>query len=109
MRRMIPVEQCPVCKGTDLRPFAMNQRSQQSLHFAQVRCEDCHVLIAEPQASGEELDRYYNAVYYQQMWPDPETVWRNNPQTYGRYELRLMRKMWSTCPPPKSAEAVEIG
>jgi len=106
---MIPVEHCPVCKGTDLRPFAMNRWSQQALHFAQARCEDCHVLIAQPQASDEELDRYYLNVYYQQKWPDPDAIWKYNPLAYGRYELPLMRKMWSTWPPPDSAETVEIG
>jgi len=106
---MIPLEKCQVCGGTDLRPFAMNRWSRECLHFAQAQCKDCRLLVSQPQASDEELTKYYRCVYFEQKWPDPESVWKTNERLYHRYELALMRKLWSQWPPPESAETVEIG
>lgn len=106
---MRPVEKCQVCGGTDLRPFAMSQWSRDCLHFAQAQCKDCRLLVSQPQASDEEIEKYYCCVYFEQKWPDPELVWKANERLYYRYELALMRKLWSQWPPPDSAETVEIG
>jgi len=106
---MIPVEKCQVCGGTDLRPFAMNRWSRDCLHFTQAQCKDCRLLVSQPQASDEEIAKYYRCTYYEQKWPDPEVVWKTNQRLYYRYELALMRKLWSEWPPPDSAETVEIG
>ncbi len=87
----------------------MNRRSRDCLRFAQAQCKDCRLLVSQPQASDEEIEKYYRCMYYEQKWPDPELVWKTNQRLYYRYELALMRKLWSQWPPPDFAETVEIG
>jgi len=62
-----------------------------ALHFAQARCAGCGLLISQPQASEGEMDGYYGRSYFEDQWPDAESIWRQNRKAYTRYELPLMR------------------
>jgi 2-polyprenyl-3-methyl-5-hydroxy-6-metoxy-1,4-benzoquinol methylase len=106
---MRPLESCPVCKGSVLRPFAMNPWSPRCLHFAQVRCHGCGLVAAQPQATEEEMDAYYSAIYYEQHTDEAEAHWRVNVRDYPLYELPLMERLWSAYPPPRGGTVAEIG
>jgi 2-polyprenyl-3-methyl-5-hydroxy-6-metoxy-1,4-benzoquinol methylase len=98
-----------VCGGSALRPFAMMPWDAHQLHLAQARCAGCGLLIAQPQATEEELTVYYSSVYYEQHGLDAETHWRINCRDYARYELPLMERLWARSPPPPGAHVAEIG
>lgn len=106
---MRPIESCPVCRGSDLRPFAMDAWTPGQLHFAQARCRGCGLVAAQPQATADELDAYYKARYYEQHQLDEETHWRVNVRDYPLYELPMMERLWSRFPPPRGATVAEIG
>ncbi len=106
---MQEVERCPLCDSTRLAPHGACTRTERTLHFAQVRCRDCDLLISQPQASLDEMDRYYREVYYQEVWTDPDAVWAENSAAYRRCELPLLKRLWAKWPPPARGEAVEIG
>src|SRR2546428_889939 len=97
---MIPVQECPVCKGTEFQPFALDPWRPGRLHFAQARCRGCGLLAAQPQASPEEMEQYYCQHYYQELWPDPERSWISNTEGYEGNEWRLMQQLWRDWPPP---------
>jgi len=103
------VERCPICGGDRIEPYAMDAWAPPALHFAQARCAGCGLLISQPQASEAEMDAYYGRSYFEEQWPDAESIWRQNPEAYTRYELPLMRELWANWPPPPSAAAVEVG
>src|SRR5206468_8444395 len=67
MRR---IEQCPLCGGRRLPPFAMASGQRVLLHFAQVRCRGCGLLISQPQAGAEEIERFYAHTFYEEVWTD---------------------------------------
>src|SRR5437762_3611685 len=90
---MIRVTSCPVCGATDLVPFAASRLLQDQLHFAQVRCSKCGLLIAQPQASADEMDRYYRQHYYQERWSDEEGLWQLNMLDHERCILPTLRRL----------------
>ena len=90
---MIRVISCPVCYATDLVPFAASRLGRQQLHFAQVRCSGCGLLIAQPQASADEMDRYYRQHYYQERWSDEDGLWQENMLAHERYTLPTLRRL----------------
>lgn len=106
---MRPLESCPVCGGSALRPFAMDPWSPRCLHFAQVRCAGCGIVAAQPQATEEELDAYYTSIYYEQHNDSAETHWQENVRDYPLYEVPLMERLWSAFPPPRGGSVAEIG
>jgi 2-polyprenyl-3-methyl-5-hydroxy-6-metoxy-1,4-benzoquinol methylase len=106
---MVPVKSCPICGGQQLRPFALDPCSSAKLHFAQSRCTDCKLLIAQPQADDQEIAQYYAERYFEQHFPDPEAIWEANLKNYTRYELQLMRRLWRDWPPLQGGRAVDIG
>ncbi len=103
------VERCPICAGDRLEPYAMDAWAPPALHFAQARCARCGLLISQPQASEAEMEAYYGGSYYEQQWPNPEAVWRENTGLYRRYELPLMERLWADWPPPAGGTIAEIG
>src|SRR5438552_1275664 len=90
---MIRVTSCPVCRETDLVPFAASRLRHDQLHFAQVRCSGCGLLIAQPQASVDEMDRDYRQHYYQERWSDEEGLWQQNTLAHERYTLPTLRRL----------------
>jgi len=106
---MKPVTQCPVCRSEDLRPYAMVKWSPATLHFAQARCAGCGLLVSQPQATDEEMREFYENIYYQQIWPDPDSIWVENSQHYRDYEWPLFQSLCKDWPPPPGGRAVEIG
>jgi SAM-dependent methyltransferase len=66
-------------------------------------------MISQPQASADEIDRYYREQYYRQQWPEGDAVVAENTPTYQRYELPLMKRLWADWPPRPGGRAVEIG
>jgi hypothetical protein len=103
------LEQCPICGGENLQPFAMDPWTPNRLHFAQACCKDCGLLAAQPQASDDEMEAYYAHVFYEQQWSDPEALWSMNTETYGECELPLMEQLWADWPPPAGGTVAEIG
>jgi len=104
------VERCPLCGGTRFGPYGACTRTERTtLHFAQVRCRQCHLLISQPQASSEEMECYYREVYYQTVWTDPDAIWAENGAAYRTCELPLLQRLWADWPPPAGAKAAEIG
>jgi SAM-dependent methyltransferase len=101
------VEQCPLCQGRRLVPFAKAQRQQVLLHSEQVRCRDCGLLISQPQASEAEIADFYAHTFYEQIWPDADAT--NNAQQYRADEFPLMQRLWADWPPPTAASVVEVG
>jgi 2-polyprenyl-3-methyl-5-hydroxy-6-metoxy-1,4-benzoquinol methylase len=106
---MRPVQTCPVCSGSSLQPFSMLPWHPTYLHLAQARCTGCGLLVAQPQATEEELTAYYSSHYYEGHSLDSETHWRLNCRDYVRYELPLMERLWARSPPPPGARVGEIG
>jgi SAM-dependent methyltransferase len=104
---MKKVDECPVCHGRRFRPFAMASAQSVLLHFAQVRCLGCDLLVAQPQASEDEIARFYARSFYEEIWPDPRVT--DNEAPYRADELPLMRRLWADWPPPDGAAAVEVG
>jgi SAM-dependent methyltransferase len=100
---------CPVCKAEDLVPYAMSPAAPGALHFAQSRCSNCGLLLAQPQATQEEMDTYYGGQYYETEWPDPDAVWQSNSKANASNELPLMEALWRRWPPRTGGHAVEIG
>ena len=103
------LEQCPICGGGNLQPFAMAPWTPNRLHFAQARCADCGLLAAQPQASDAEMESYYAHTFYEQQWPDPEAIWAMNTGAYGQCELPLLKRLWADWPPPVGGPVAEIG
>ncbi|HET7875186.1 MAG TPA: class I SAM-dependent methyltransferase [Methylomirabilota bacterium] len=103
------VERCPLCGDSGLRPYAMNAWAPTALHFAQARCNGCGLLISQPQASEAEMESYYRRAYYEDRWPDPEAVWKENTALYRRHELPLMQRLWADWAPPAGGAVAEIG
>jgi 2-polyprenyl-3-methyl-5-hydroxy-6-metoxy-1,4-benzoquinol methylase len=100
------VEQCPVCHGREMTPFAMAS-GKGLLHHAQVECRGCGLLISQPQATVEEMRHFYQRTYYDELWPDP--IAYDTMRLYRNDELDLMRRLWGDTPPPPGAEVIEIG
>jgi 2-polyprenyl-3-methyl-5-hydroxy-6-metoxy-1,4-benzoquinol methylase len=100
---------CPVCGSGDFQPFALNAWSSGALHFAQVRCKNCGLLISQPQVSDIGACEYYSHSYYEELWPDADALWAQNTRDHSTYELPLMRKLWADWPPPAGGRAIEIG
>jgi 2-polyprenyl-3-methyl-5-hydroxy-6-metoxy-1,4-benzoquinol methylase len=103
------IEQCPVCGDTSLRPYAMSPYDRANLHFGQVRCDGCRLLISQPQADAERMASYYKSEYFEANWPDPDALWRLNREAYARFELPILKSLWRDWPPPAGAEVVEVG
>ncbi len=76
-----------------MKPFAASFSVDPQLHFAQVRCRGCGLLIAQPQASTEEMDRYYRSAYYQVTWSDEEGLWRQNGDAHAKRTLPLLKRL----------------
>ena len=104
MRR---VARCPVCGGVTLLPFAADQFGDQ-LHFAQVRCVGCRLVISQPQASQDEMHEYYQHRYYEQHWPDAPALWTLNTSRHATVTLPALRQLWSgwICP---RGRVLEVG
>ncbi|APR75072.1 SAM-dependent methyltransferase [Minicystis rosea] len=98
-----------MCGGTELLPFTLSPWTPDRLHFSQARCAGCGLVVAQPQATEEELATYYATRYYEQHPLDAETHWQENVRDYPRYELPLMERLWSGFAPRAGAEVAEIG
>jgi SAM-dependent methyltransferase len=79
------------------------------LHFAQARCADCGLLVAQPQASDAEMESYYGRAFFEEQWPDPERLSALNAEAYQRHEWPLMQQLWKEWPPSPGARVVEVG
>ena len=88
------VATCPVCHRVTLRPFAAIMFGDQ-LHFAQVRCADCGLVISQPQASQDEMDDYYRHRYFEQHWSDAPALSAMNRSRHERVTLPAFRQLWS--------------
>ena len=103
------VAACAVCGGKRLEKYTSDPQAAGMLHFAQVRCDTCGLLISQPQASPTEIERYYRETYYALHWPDAAKLAAENETIYGRHEWPLMQRLWARWPPPKGRSIVEIG
>jgi 2-polyprenyl-3-methyl-5-hydroxy-6-metoxy-1,4-benzoquinol methylase len=106
---MRPLLACPVCGGSDLRPFAMDAWQPGNLHIGQARCAGCGLVAAQPQASPDELAAFYEGTYYEEHPIDPETHWQENVRDYPRYELPLLERLSAGFAPPPGGRVGEIG
>jgi SAM-dependent methyltransferase len=100
---------CPVCGGSQLQPYAASAPAPDRLHTVQAICTGCGLLVSQPQASADEMARYYREHYYREHWPDGEAIVAENAAAYTRRELPLMRRLWSAWPPRRGGRAAEIG
>jgi SAM-dependent methyltransferase len=87
----------------------MGPREATTLHFGQAQCARCGLLISQPQASQAEIESYYRRGYYEDQWPDPEAVSKENTALYRRHELPLMEHLWADRRPPAGGSVAEIG
>ena len=106
---MVPVTSCAVCGGRDLRPHALSEWREGILHFAQARCAGCGLIISQPRATADEIDRYYRDEYYARHWPDGNRIVNNNRPIYARHEVPEMQRLWRDWPPPEHASIFEVG
>jgi SAM-dependent methyltransferase len=107
---MIPVRECPLCGGIDLPPFAASPiRGDRQLHFAQVRCRGCGLLIAQPQAEAHEIDSYYRGRYYEEQWSDGPNLCEANVEMHRRATLPVLDRLCDGWAPPAPALVAEIG
>ena len=104
------VPQCPVCGCDRLIPFSQNRWRPRVLHLAQARCDDCGMLVSQPQAELADLDRYYSDEYYQEPTDDEiRAKFDFFRGLYQRHEWPLIQSLWRENPPPKGGSAVEVG
>ena len=106
---MVHVERCAVCDGTDLLPYSFVPWRRERLHWAQVRCASCHLLISQPQASADEITTFYRDAYYAGEFADAAAVDRETEALHNRYDIPLMQQLWADWPPPPAASVVDIG
>ena len=104
------VERCPCCGDERLLPFALTEWVDGVLHFAQARCAGCGMLVSQPQADPEDVDRYYRSEYYQSA-DSKETRSKADDirWIYERYDWPIMNSLWRNRPPPPGADVVEVG
>jgi SAM-dependent methyltransferase len=55
------------------------------------------------------MDRYYRDVYYKAHWPNAEGLTKDNAACYERWELPIMKALWSEWSPPSGGSVAEIG
>lgn len=106
---MVHVDACPVCACANLDPYTASVPSPDHLHHAQARCRGCGLLISQPQATREDMERYYRDTYYRMHWPDPDTLTRDNALCYQRHELPVLKALWRDWPPPRGGRVIEVG
>jgi 2-polyprenyl-3-methyl-5-hydroxy-6-metoxy-1,4-benzoquinol methylase len=95
---------CLVCRSSAASPFGFAPGAP--LHQRQVRCRSCGLLISDPQADPDQLERYYRDIYFDLLHSDPSDTWE---RCYRDGELPLIEQLWGTEAPPKGARLVEIG
>src|SRR2546425_672864 len=100
------VEECLVCRGRELEPFAMAS-GHALLHTAQGRCRRGGPLLSPPPASAEGVEPLYPRPHYQELWPDADAV-ATRP-AYEREELPLIKELAADWPLPPGGEAIEVG
>jgi 2-polyprenyl-3-methyl-5-hydroxy-6-metoxy-1,4-benzoquinol methylase len=63
------VERCPGCGGRSFRPFAFTVEAERGrdMHFAQTRCRDCDLVFSDPVAGPDDLQRFYDSTYYEDL------------------------------------------
>ena len=91
-----PVDHCPLCGSERLLPFGAAPDAALALHPLQSRCDECGVLVSNPRVSEQERDRYYQASYYEQQWPDGERVMRENLTTHAAHDVALIERVSGT-------------
>ena len=106
---MVGVAECPVCHGRDLVPYSFDAWSAADLHFAQVRCAGCGLLISQPQATAAEMAALYRHSYYDEHWPDAEGIFRETSALNERHEFALLQQLWASWPPPAGGSIVDVG
>jgi 2-polyprenyl-3-methyl-5-hydroxy-6-metoxy-1,4-benzoquinol methylase len=90
---MLRVDACPICGSSELRPYAASSFRDNQLHFAQVRCGRCGLLIAQPQASAEDMDRYYRRAYYEGPWSDEDVLYKYNALAHQRATMPVLQRL----------------
>ena len=106
---MVPVDRCAVCDGTDLLPYSFVASRRERLHWAQVRCTGCGLLISQPRASLDEITRFYRDTYYAGELADAAAIDHTSEPFFERYDLPLVKELWSDWPPPAGASVVDVG
>jgi 2-polyprenyl-3-methyl-5-hydroxy-6-metoxy-1,4-benzoquinol methylase len=79
------------------------------MHIGQARCAGCGLVMAQPQATDDELTVYYADAYYEQHYVDPDAHWSDNVRDYERYEIPLIERLWSGFEPPAGGSLAEFG
>ncbi len=66
---MKAVTRCPACDGRSFTPFSFTVESERNgaVHFAQTRCQDCDLVLSNPVAGPDELERFYREEYYEEV------------------------------------------
>jgi SAM-dependent methyltransferase len=106
---MKSVSACPVCGGGALRPFSsVPEPPNGGLHFAQVRCARCSLVISQPQATDSGISEYYRRAYYEVHWPDARAVWLANAARHRRVTMPSLEKLWDGWIGRRGA-ALEVG
>lgn len=111
---------CPLCGSPALRPFSLDAASRsrlggdppkppRALHTAQARCRGCGLVMAQPQATEEDLRRYYTERYYEEHPTEAEAHFAENVRDYPLYEIPWMERLWAGFPPPARGSLAEVG
>ena len=91
-------------------PFAADPIGiERRLHFAQMRCRECDLLIAQPQADAREIDEYYRSHYYEEHWEDGRAVFEENALDQQCTTLPALDRLWNGWTPALSSSIVEVG
>jgi SAM-dependent methyltransferase len=98
---------CPICERGDLSPYWMLKVPEKGgVHTSMYRCGTCGLLVSNPMAGQEDLDKFYNT-YYSEFLPaylerDASEQTANEP----RYVLlaEAMKKQF-----PRGGKVLDIG
>jgi SAM-dependent methyltransferase len=61
---------CPICEQDDFSPYWMLKAPEKGgVHTSMYRCGSCGLLVSNPMAGPEDLDKFYNS-YYSVFRPD---------------------------------------
>lgn len=87
----------------------MDAWREDQLHFAQVRCAQCLLLISQPQSDDHERDRYYGHIYFEVNWPEPDSLAALKRESHLHMELPLLDGLIPELRNGDGRSAVEIG
>lgn len=95
------IQKCSICGGGFFKPYGKTVKGS-GLHFSQIKCVGCGLIISQPQAEKAEMDAFYQKVYYQEKWPE-STVELNSDKFHLGKLFRLLGREY------RSARVLDVG